>query len=111
MMSALTAAAAGDAQVRRQTGLTTQQARLGLGWLLGSEQRLENRSLLAGGVPRATPIAQKNGWLRAARHGAGVIFTPSGPRIAIVLTYDASGVSTRTGRAVGARVARVAASL
>jgi beta-lactamase class A len=111
MMVSFTAAAAGNAQARRETGLTLHQARLGLGWLLASEQRLENRSLLVGGVARGTPIAQKNGWLRAARHGAGVIFAPSGPKIAVVLTYDAGGVSTTTGRAVGARVAAVATGL
>jgi beta-lactamase class A len=111
MMFSFTAAAAGNAQARQETGLTVQQARLGLGWLLGSEQVLENTSLLAGGASRGTPIAQKNGWLRAARHGAGVIFTPSGPKIAVVLTYDAGGVSTTTGRAVGGRMARVATGL
>ena len=111
MLFSFTAAAAGSVQARRESGLTVQQARLGLGWMLGSEQRLENRSLLAGGTPRGTPIAQKNGWLRAARHGAGVIFTPSGPKIAVVLTYDSGGVSTTTGRTVGARVARVAMGL
>lgn len=111
MMFAITAAAAGAPDARRETGLTAGQARLALGWLLASEQRLENRSLLAGGVARATPIAQKNGWLRAARHGAGVIFAPTGPKIAIVLTYDAGGVSPSVGRAVGARVAAVATGL
>jgi len=111
MMFSFAAAAAGNAKARRATGLTRQQARLGLGWLLGSEQRLENASLLAGGVARRMPIAQKNGWLRAARHGAGVIFTRTGPKIAVILTYDAGGVSTTAGRAAGARVARVAVGL
>jgi beta-lactamase class A len=111
MMFSFTAAAAGGADARRETGLTTSQARLALGWLLSSEQRLENRSLLAGGVGARTPVAQKNGWLRAARHGAGVIFEPSGPKIAVVLTYDAGGVSTTDGRAVGARVAAAATGL
>ena len=111
MIFAITATAAGGADARRASGLTTHQARLALGWLLSSEQVLENRSLLAGGVGGRDPIAQKNGWLRAARHGAGVIFTPSGPRIAVVLTYDRDGVSERAGRRIGARVARVAVAL
>ena len=111
MMYAFVASAAGDPVARRASGLTVARARLALGWLLSSEQRLENASLLAGGAPRGAPIAQKNGWLRAARHGAGVIFAPSGARIVVVLTYDASGVSPTAGRTVGARVARVAAAL
>ncbi len=111
MLFAIIASAAGAADARRESGLTASQARLALGWLLSSEQVLENRSLLAGGVARGTPVAQKNGWLRAARHGAGVIFTRSGPKIAVVLTYDAGGVSEAAGRRTGARVAAVAAGL
>ena len=91
--------------------MTTAQARLALGWLLSSEQRGDNRSLLSGGAPRDAVIAQKNGWLRAARHGAGVVFAPGVARIAIVLTYDARGVSLAEGRRAGARVAGVAARL
>ena len=65
-------------------------------------------SLLAAGVPRGTPIAQKNGWIRSARHAAGLIFTPEGTRIAVLLTYDRRGVSLAQGRAIGARVAAIA---
>lgn len=111
MMFAFTAAATGNARARRQLGLTTQQARMALGWLLASEQRADNRSLVAGGAPSGSIIAQKNGWLRAARHSASVIFTPSGPKIAVVLTYDQRGVGLSTGQAAGAAVAQVAAVL
>jgi beta-lactamase class A len=111
MMFAFAAAATGDPPARRRIGMTTAQARLALGWLLSSEQRGDNRSLLSGGAPRDAVIAQKNGWLRAARHGAGVVFAPGVARIAIVLTYDARGVSLAEGRRAGARVAGVAARL
>ncbi|MGI9539894.1 MAG: serine hydrolase, partial [Miltoncostaeaceae bacterium] len=108
MLFSIAAVASGDPSARRDTGLTAHQARMALGWLLSSEQRSDNRSLLSGGLPRGTPIAQKNGWIRSARHGAGLIFDPSGTRIAVMLSYDAGGVSLAGGRAVGARVASLA---
>ncbi|WP_217924226.1 serine hydrolase [Miltoncostaea oceani] len=109
MLFALHAAAVGAPGARAQTGLTAHAARLGIGWLLGSEQRGDNASLLAAGLPAGTPVAQKNGWVRAARHGAGIAYTPRGPVIAVLLTYDDRGVSLPRARAVGARVAGVAA--
>ena len=107
MLATLHAAAAGVPAARRGTGLTAHQARLGLGLLLASEQRGDNRSLLAAGAGGA-PVAQKNGWLRAARHGAGIIYSPSGPAVAVLLTYDAAGVSRTSAAGLGARVARAA---
>ena len=105
MLFAIHAAAAGAPGARARTGLTAHQARLALGWLLASQQRGDNASLLAGGVPTGTPIAQKNGWIRAARHGAGILYGPRGPVIAVVLTYDEAGVGAAAARALGARVA------
>jgi beta-lactamase class A len=107
MLFSLHAAAVGAPGARRETGLTAHQARLALGWLLSSEQRGDNAGLLAGGVPEGTPIAQKNGWLDAARHAAGILYLPEGPRIAVVLSYDARGVSLDAARRLGARVASV----
>lgn len=108
VLFAIHAAAAGPAQARRETGLTVRSARLALGWLLASEQLGDNASLVAGGTPPGTPIAQKNGWLRAARHGAAVVYEPSGPRIVVVLTYRDSGVARAAAAALGARAARLA---
>jgi hypothetical protein len=105
MLFSLHAAAVGTPAARRETGLTVHQARLALGWLLASEQRGDNGSLLAGGVPEGTPIAQKNGWLNDARHAAGIVYAPAGPRIAVLLTYDARGVPFDAARRIGARVA------
>ena len=105
MLLALHASAVGAPGARRATGLTAHQARLAVGWLAASEQRGDNASLLAGGLVAGTPIAQKNGWIRAARHGAGIVYGPRGPAIAVVMTYDDAGVSLAQGRALGARVA------
>ena len=107
MLFSLHAAAVGTPAARRETGLTVHQARLALGWLLASEQRGDNASLLAGGVAPGTPIAQKNGWLNDARHAAGIVYAPEGPRITVLLTYDARGVPIDAARRVGARVAAV----
>jgi beta-lactamase class A len=107
MLYSLQAAAVGLPAARAQTGLTAHRARLALGWLLASQQRGDNLSLLAGGAAGA-PIAQKNGWLNSARHGAGIIFTPRGPVIAVVISDDDRGVSLGQGRALGSRVAALA---
>ncbi len=103
MLAALHDAAAGAPGA----GLDARSGRLALGWLLASQQRGENRSLLAGGAP-GLPIAQKNGWTASVRHGAGIIYTPTGPRIAVLLTHDAAGVPVARARSLGASLARIA---
>jgi beta-lactamase class A len=105
---ALHVAAAGSAAARRETGLTSRSARLALGLLLASEQAGDNRSLVAGALPPGTPVAQKNGWLRAARHGAALIYDAAAPRIVVVLTYRASGASRARAAALAQRAARLA---
>ena len=111
MMFALQASAVGKPGARSDTGLSAKQGRLILGLLLSSQQRFENRSLFAGGLPGNTPLAQKNGWLRSARGSAGVGFTSSGPVIMAVLMQASSGVSRSSAQTLGAQVARVATSL
>lgn len=106
MLAALHGAATGS----RGTGIPSAAARDGLGWLLASQQRGENRSLLAGGAAGA-PVAQKNGWTRSVRHAAGIIYTADGPRVAVLLTHDAGGVPPVRARALGAAVARIAVGL
>ena len=44
----------------------------------------------------------------SARHGAGIVYTPRGPVIAVVMSYDDRGVSLSQGRALGSRVAALA---
>ncbi len=109
VLFAIHAAATGSAQARRESGLTARAARLALGWLLASEQAGDNAGLVAGGVAAGTPIAQKNGWLRAARHGAALVYDAAGPRIVVVMTYRGSGVTRSRAAALGARAARLAA--
>ncbi|WP_217924913.1 serine hydrolase [Miltoncostaea oceani] len=108
MLYAIHASAVGAPGARAQTGLTAHQARLMLGWLLSSQQRADNVSMLAGGASGA-PIAQKNGWINSARHGAGIIYTDRGPMIAVMLTYDSSGVSISQGQSLGSRIAGLVA--
>jgi beta-lactamase class A len=110
VLFAIHAAAAGSAQARRETGLTVRAARVALGWLLASEQAGDNVSLVAGGLPAGTPVAQKNGWLNAARHGAALVYDGAGPRIVVVMTYRGSGVARSRAAALGARAARLAAA-
>ncbi|MGD9694692.1 MAG: serine hydrolase [Thermoleophilia bacterium] len=111
VLFAIHASAAGDPAARAATGLTVAEARLALGWLLASEQAGDNASLVAAGAPPGTPIAQKNGWLDDARHAAAILYTASGPRIAVLLTYRAGGMARSRAAALGARVAGVAAGM
>ena len=111
MMYALQASAVGRPGARADTGLSTKQARLILGLLLSSQQRLDNRSLFSAGLPGGTAIAQKNGWLNSARGGAAISFGVSGPTIMTMLTYSSSGVSLSSAQALGSQVAQVASSL
>jgi beta-lactamase class A len=111
MLYAIHAAAAGAPGARRETGLTAHQARLALGWLLASQQRGDNVSLLGGGAPSGSLVAQKNGWLRSARHAAGIVYTDRGSAIAVFLSYDEAGVSLSEARSLAGRVAALAASL
>jgi len=105
MLLSLHSAAAGVPGAVRATGLTVHQARLGIGWLAASEQRGDNAGLFAGGVAPGTAIAQKNGWIRAARLGAAIVYRPRGPAIVVVTTYDETGVPLARAQALGARVA------
>jgi beta-lactamase class A len=107
LLYAIHAAAAGVPQARRETGLTVRSARLALGWLLASEQRGDNASLVAGGLPPGTPVAQKNGWLRAARHAAALVYGPSGPRIVVLLAYRDGGLTRAAATRLGGRLARL----
>jgi hypothetical protein len=105
MVLSLHSAAAGDRAAVASTGLTVHQARLAIGWLAASQQRGGNVSLLAGGVAPGALVAQKNGWIRAARLTAGIVYRPRGPAVVALATYDGGGVSLAAARAQGARVA------
>ncbi len=105
MLLSLHSAAAGDPAAAASTGLTVHAARMAIGWLAASQQRGDNASLLAGGVAPGTVVAQKNGWIRAARLAAGIVYRPRGPAIVTLATYDDRGVPLAAAQAQGARVA------
>ncbi|HTI34677.1 MAG TPA: serine hydrolase [Miltoncostaea sp.] len=104
MLLSLGSAAAGDRAAVAATGLTVHQARLAVGWLAASEQRGDNASLVAGGATPGAPIAQKNGWIRAARLTAAIVYRPRGPAIVTLATYDDRGVGLAAAQALGGRV-------
>ncbi len=69
------------------TGLDAPRSQYALRLLLASELRGANVGLVRPFVPEATPVAQKNGWLHDARHTAAIVYSPTGPRIVVILTY------------------------
>ncbi len=105
MLLSLHSAAAGDRAAGASTGLTVHQARMAIGWLAASQQRGDNASLVAGGVAPGTVVAQKNGWIRAARLAAAIVYRPGGPAIVTLATYDEGGVTLAAAQARGAAVA------
>jgi beta-lactamase class A len=85
-MATLHAATAGRAAALRTSRLTVAEARLALGLLLSSENSGDNAGLLRRALPRL-PIAQKHGWISAARHTTAVVYGPRGPVVLTILTY------------------------
>jgi len=108
MLFSLHSAAVPTRAGTRQTGIDPLRARMLLGLMLTSEQVGANASLFAGGLPRGTPIAGKNGWREGEQHGSGIAYTRSGPVIMVVLTQRNSGANLSDARAIGAEVARAA---
>ena len=104
MMFSLQAAAVPTPGARRETGLSTKQARQIIGLLLSSQQTGENRSLLAAGAPAGTPIAQKNGWLGSARLSAAIAYAGTGPVIVTIAQYSGGGVSLASAQRLGSDV-------
>ncbi|HSK15963.1 MAG TPA: serine hydrolase [Gaiellaceae bacterium] len=73
-------------------------------WILA---RVSDPGKLDRFLPRATTVTHKAGWLRQARHDAGIVFWQEGSFVAAVLTWNASGVGTGADVLAG-RVARAA---
>ena len=63
-------------------------------------------SLVRGGFPRGTPVAEKDGWISDMRGSAALAYLPSGPKIVVVLTYRPH-LDVRAARRLGTRVARL----
>ena len=52
-------------------------------------QRQQINDRLPAGLPEGTVVAHKTGNLPGLTHDAGIIFTPSGPRVVVAMTWDA----------------------
>ena len=99
--------AGGDARVARTTGLSAADGRLLIGLLLRSQKQGDNLGLFVPSVAASVPIAQKNGWISSARHSAAVLFTPSGPVVCVVVTYQ-DGLNAADAQRLGGKVVRLA---
>ncbi len=86
------------------SGSPTHQARVGLALLLDCEAARDNIGLFREALPAGTPLAHKNGWIRAVRHDAAIVYAASGPRIVVLLTYRDAGLDRRTAARLGASV-------
>ncbi len=69
---------------------------------------VRDRSKLVAGLPPGVPVAHKTGYTKQVKHDGGVIYLASGPVVAAVMTWSASGVSDAVGDRFIAEVARVA---
>lgn len=104
MLFELHAAATGNGLALRRTGLTRHEARVAVGLLLSAAGSGENGGLLRPWLE--LPMARKEGWTTKLRHSAAVVYRPSGPVIAVVLTYR-EGLRHSEARALGRGVARL----
>jgi beta-lactamase class A len=64
-------------------------------------------SIIRGGLPAGTRVAEKDGWLDDMRASAAIAYLPRGPRIVVVLAYR-PGLTLRSARTLGRRVGLLA---
>lgn len=89
-------------------------AKLGIGShaarveLLARLLDVRDTSKLVAGVPAGVPVAHKTGYTQEVKHDGGIIYLASGPVVAAVMTWSASGISDAVGDRLIADVARVA---
>ena len=57
--------------------------------MLARLKRQQINDRLPAGLPAGVVVAHKTGNLPGLTHDAGIIFTPSGPRVVVVMTWDA----------------------
>jgi beta-lactamase class A len=104
-MASLHAAAVGNRAAQVRLRLSGAEARLALGLLLSCENNGPNAGLLRAALPR-TPMAQKQGWLSAARHTTAVVYADRGPVAVTILTYR-PGLTLPEAQRLGTAVARL----
>jgi beta-lactamase class A len=69
---------------------------------------VRDTSKLVAGLPSGVPVAHKTGYTQEVKHDAGIIYLSSGPVVAAVTTWSASGVGDAVGDRFIADVARAA---
>ena len=57
--------------------------------MLARLERQQINDRLPAGLPQGVVVAHKTGNLPGLTHDAGIIFTPSGPRVVVAMTWDA----------------------
>jgi len=107
MLYAIHAAALGQPDAARRTGLSRHEARVGLALLLSAARTGDNAGLLG----PVSPAARKEGWTTTVRHTAAIVYRPRGPVIVVVLTFRPDEVSLSASRALGRRVVGVVRSV
>ena len=100
ILYAIHAAALGQPDAARRTGLSRHEARVGLALLLSAARTGDN----AGVLGPVSPAARKEGWTTTVRHTAAIVFRESGPVIVVVLTFRPDEVSLAASRELGRRV-------
>lgn len=105
MLFVIHSGALGNRAALQKLGLTQREASLALGLLLSSKPERDNIGLFRPALG-ATPAAQKQGWFSVVRHTAAVIYTPTGPRILVLLTY-ATNNSLASAQRYGAGLIRL----
>jgi hypothetical protein len=93
--------------VRRFRGeFTPSDAR----YLLYLLAHVPDRRKLGRFLPAGTQLAHKAGWIRQARHDAGLVYWRGGPFVVVVMTYAPGGAGDASDVLAG-RVARAALSV
>ena len=67
-----------------------------------------DRTKLVAGLPSGIPVAHKTGYTEEVKHDGGIVYLRSGPVVAAVMTWSASGVGDATGDRFISEVARAA---
>ncbi len=63
-------------------------------------------SIVRGGFPAGTRVAEKDGWISDMLGSAAIAYLPSGPKIVVVLTYKPE-IERASARVLGEQVARL----
>jgi beta-lactamase class A len=106
MLYLIHSGAIGNQRALLRLHLTRAEAAVALGFLLSSEPKRDNIGLFRPALGKTTPAAQKQGWFSVVRHTAAIVYTPTGPKIVVLLTY-APNLTLSAAQAYGARLIRL----